>query len=254
MNGDMIHDTFDELYGIEGMLAHLYLYAFLFTFIYVILNVNISIVTDAYEMAKKHPQRQIAKQLRQQRTPPQSPSCEPAVPTCALPEEVPCSPQRRSSRDLNGYMNPRYFGEMSIRFDEAVLFVCGEPIVGAQQLDRGAGTTTDAISMQTVDLGRSLQGGATEAFLLPASSVPLTTSAAGSSAMELLPRQDSTGEDFVRLLIEVQGKVDELRRLASLSSEVKSPVDELHQAVQRTVRAVRQDPGADFSHAIHPES
>mmetsp|Transcript_84971 Transcript_84971/g.197583 ORF Transcript_84971/g.197583 Transcript_84971/m.197583 type:complete len:130 (-) Transcript_84971:16-405(-) len=72
MNGDMVHEAFDEVHGIGGaserreMLAQVYLYVFLFIFIYEILNVNISIVTDAYERVLRHPQTASAKLLRQQ--------------------------------------------------------------------------------------------------------------------------------------------------------------------------------------------
>jgi len=208
MNGDMIHDTFDELYGIEGMLAHLYLYAFLFTFIYVILNVNISIVTDAYERAKRHPQREIARQLRQVRTPPLSPRS-------MLPEDTASAPPQRS-HELRGYMTPRYFGETSGRIQEAIAAVCSDqgPVVGAQQMGASTGYTASMSSMAAVDRRGSSQEGATEAFMLPALSTPLTSPLADSRAIELLPQKDRSWLDFDLLLGEVQGKVDTLRRLA----------------------------------------
>lgn len=52
LNGDMVHDAFDDLGKVGGWAGHVYLYIFIFMFIYVVLNVNITIIEEAYFAAR----------------------------------------------------------------------------------------------------------------------------------------------------------------------------------------------------------
>jgi len=151
-------------------------------------------------------------------------------------------------------MSPRYFGETSTRIQEAIAAVCSEqwPVVGAQQTGSSTGSTASMSHMATVDRRGSAQERAKEAFLLPALSTPLTFTVDDSSAIELLPQRDCGWQDFDLLLMDVQGKVDQLRRLAPRNPEVMLPLDELNLALQRTATA-RRDAGAKKQCAINPE-
>eukprot|EP00754_Rhynchopus_humris_P036562 Rhum_TRINITY_DN18672_c0_g1::Rhum_TRINITY_DN18672_c0_g1_i1::g.168055::m.168055/K04994/MCOLN3; mucolipin 3 len=61
LNGDVVHDTFDEIYGGGGMgsmeimkiLSRIYLYTFITLFIYVVLNVFLAIMEDTYWQIKQ---------------------------------------------------------------------------------------------------------------------------------------------------------------------------------------------------------
>lgn len=54
LNGDMVHDAFEELGGIGGWAGSLYLYVFIFIFIYIVLSVNITLIEEAYYAARFH--------------------------------------------------------------------------------------------------------------------------------------------------------------------------------------------------------
>mmetsp|Transcript_60884 Transcript_60884/g.170244 ORF Transcript_60884/g.170244 Transcript_60884/m.170244 type:complete len:656 (+) Transcript_60884:48-2015(+) len=52
LNGDMVHDAFNDLGDVAGIAGHAYLYVFIFYFIYIVLNVNISIIEEAFFAAR----------------------------------------------------------------------------------------------------------------------------------------------------------------------------------------------------------
>jgi len=53
LNGDVIHDVFDNIYPISPVLSRIYLYVFISLFIYAVLNIFIAIVEDAFFAAKQ---------------------------------------------------------------------------------------------------------------------------------------------------------------------------------------------------------
>jgi hypothetical protein len=52
LNGDAIHDTFDEIYPSSPFVSRVYLYTFISLFIYAVLNIFIAIIEDAFFLAK----------------------------------------------------------------------------------------------------------------------------------------------------------------------------------------------------------
>lgn len=52
LNGDVIHDVFEELYPYHPILSRIYLYTFISLFIYAVLNIFIAIIEDAFFAAK----------------------------------------------------------------------------------------------------------------------------------------------------------------------------------------------------------
>jgi len=52
INGDMVHDAFNDLGSVSGYYGLMYVYGFIFFFIYIVLNINISIIQEAFKEAR----------------------------------------------------------------------------------------------------------------------------------------------------------------------------------------------------------
>jgi len=263
MNGDMIHDSFEEVYGIGGLVAHFFLYAFLMLFTYVILNVNISIVTDAYERAKRHPQRENAKLLRQHLreaagerrasphvspapSPPESPRCgrsasfgpELSDRSARLDDQ----PVRRPSRPLQGYMSPRFFQSERIQEALAITFP-EESLLGNDSLAAGRAGEAGAGGPPSVSSSSVISG----LDVLAAPAQPGASGRATEEDLEMtaVPRG---WEDFDRLFVKVQDGVAELKRLPLpacgdvAGRQVGARLEDLDRAAQ-SVAAARKRAG-----------
>ena len=66
LNGDVIHDVFDNIYPISPVLSRIYLYTFISLFIYAVLNIFIAIVEDAFFAAKQETEAEIDEDIQQQ--------------------------------------------------------------------------------------------------------------------------------------------------------------------------------------------
>eukprot|EP01084_Bolivina_argentea_P026608 49491_1 len=66
LNGDVIHDVFDNIYPISPVLSRIYLYTFISLFIYAVLNIFIAIVEDAFFAAKQETEIEIDEDRQQQ--------------------------------------------------------------------------------------------------------------------------------------------------------------------------------------------
>ena len=65
LNGDVIHDVFDNLFPIAPFISRLYLYTFIALFIYAVLNIFIAIVEDAFFAAKQETELEIEEDVAQ---------------------------------------------------------------------------------------------------------------------------------------------------------------------------------------------
>jgi len=65
LNGDVIHDVFDDIYPISPTLSRIYLYTFISLFIYAVLNIFIAIVEDAFFAAKQETELEIEEDVAQ---------------------------------------------------------------------------------------------------------------------------------------------------------------------------------------------
>jgi len=65
LNGDSIHDVFDQLYPAHPIISRIYLYSFISIFIYAVLNIFVAIVEDAFFASKAF---QLASESEEQRT------------------------------------------------------------------------------------------------------------------------------------------------------------------------------------------
>lgn len=67
LNGDVIHDVFDNIYPISPVLSRIYLYTFISLFIYAVLNIFIAIVEDAFFAAKQETEKEIDEDIQQRK-------------------------------------------------------------------------------------------------------------------------------------------------------------------------------------------
>jgi Polycystin cation channel len=58
LNGDVIHDVFDELHPAHPLISRIYLYTFISLFIYAVLNIFVAIVEDAFFASKAFQEQQ----------------------------------------------------------------------------------------------------------------------------------------------------------------------------------------------------
>ena len=65
LNGDVIHDVFDNIFPIAPILSRIYLYTFISLFIYAVLNIFIAIVEDAFFAAKQETELEIEEDVAQ---------------------------------------------------------------------------------------------------------------------------------------------------------------------------------------------
>merc|ERR1719319_2034485 len=71
LNGDVIHDVFQDIYPAGRIISRVYLYTFIMLFIYAVLNIFIAIVEDGFFAAKRLKKIQLAEDLAERSAAPE---------------------------------------------------------------------------------------------------------------------------------------------------------------------------------------